>query len=205
MDIPVQFRKLNAFFKHLMPGLSEENWAICEHTLRLRTVKKGEYLVRMGQICHYVSFLNHGLLRMYHLVDGKERINEFFQEGVYCSDYRSFLLREPSLTSIQAIEDTEVVDIGYEDLQALYRQIPEANIIGRLVAEELFIDICKRTTSQASDDIAQQYTDLINEKPWLMQRVPQYMIASYLGITPEALSRTKARLGRKQPKAVLVS
>ena len=188
-----------------MPGLTQENWAVCEHVMRLRTIKKREYLVRQGQICHYVSFINHGLLRMYYLVDGKERITEFFKEEAYCSDYRSFLMREPALTSIQAMEDTEVVDIAYEDLQLLYTQIPEANIIGRLVAEELFIDVCKRTTSQASDDLGQQYTDLVNEKPWLLQRVPQYMIASYLGITPEALSRTKARMGRKQPKAALVS
>lgn len=205
MNIPAPFQKLNTYFRSLMPGLSEDNWAICEGVLRVRTVPKGEYLVQQGNVCNYVSFINHGLLRMYYLVDGKERINEFFKEGEYCSDYRSFLLREPSATSIRAIEDTEVVDISFNDLQNLYKQIPEANIIGRLVAEELFIDICRRTTCEVNADAATRYDNLIAESPWLLQRVPQYMIASYLGITPEALSRIKARTSKKQIKPVLVN
>ncbi len=181
-----------------MPGMTEEGWQICEDALSVRIIKKGGMLLRAGSISNHVSFINHGLLRMYATTpDGKDKVTEFFKEGEYTGDYRSFLLREPSHTSIQALEETELVETTFEDLQVIYKKVPEANMIGRLVAEDLFIDICRRTSAQVGESIDLQYQNLVNEKPWLMQRVPQYMIASYLGVTPEALSRIKARSGRK--------
>ncbi|MCF8449759.1 MAG: Crp/Fnr family transcriptional regulator, partial [Taibaiella sp.] len=92
----------------------------------------------------------------------------------------------------------------YEDLQMIYRKVPEANMLGRLIAESLFIDMCLKTSGVLGDSIEARYSSLIDEMPWLTQRVPQYMIASYLGITPEALSRMKARTVRKTPKLELV-
>ncbi len=204
METPAQFRHLKAYYQHIMPSLTEESWQICEAVLNVRTLKKGEMLLRQGCVCNHVSFINHGLVRMYYLVDGKEKITEFFKEGSYTSDYRSFLLREPSLTAVQALEDTEVVDTSFEDLQMIYKSVPEANLLGRLIAETLFIDICRKNSSHASDSIDGQYAHLLTEKPWLAQRVPQYMIASYLGITPEAMSRVKARMIRK-PRPVAIA
>jgi CRP-like cAMP-binding protein len=184
--------------------MTEEGWQICESVLNVRTIKKGGLLLRQGSISNQVSFINHGLLRMYTTVDGRDKVTQFFKEGDYTGDYRSFLLREPANTSIQALEDTELVETKFDDLQMVYKKVPEANLIGRLVAEDLFIDICRRTSAQVSDSIEAQYNSLANEKPWLLQRVPQYMIASYLGVTPEALSRIKARAGRKVRKLELV-
>ncbi len=203
MATPVAFLKLKQYYQYIMPSLTEESWLVCEQHLSIHKVKKGELLLKQGKVADHVSFINHGLFRMYYLIDGKEKITEFFREGAYVSDYRSFLTREPSLTSVQALEDAELVETSFDGLQTIYRQLPEANIIGRLIAEELFIDICRRNTAQAGDNVAQQYRDLLAEKPWLFQRVPQYMIASYLGITPEALSRIKARMSRK-PQPALV-
>ena len=204
METRAEFQKLRNFYVSLMPGLTPEGWAICESLLSLRRVKKGEIMHKEGQVCNQVSFVNHGLVRMYAVYEnGREKTFDFAKEGDYTGDYRSFLLREPSHTALQALEDTEVVETTYDGLQSLYRQVPEANVIGRLVAEDLFIDMCLRSSAQAGSNIDKQYKDLVERQPWLLQRVPQYLIASYLGITPEALSRIKARATKRSKKIPL--
>ncbi len=193
MGSDIRFSQLRNYYKQLVPSLTEEGWDFCSKYLSARTLKKGEFLVREGDVCRNISFVNMGLLRMYHLVDGKEKIVYFSNENNYVADYRSFLLQEPSLTFIDVLEDTEVVDTNYEGLQEIYAKIPEANLIGRRIAEGLFIDMCIRSTQDAHETFEQRYYTLIDQYPWLLQRVPQYMIASYLGITPQALSRIKGR------------
>ncbi len=189
-----KYSQLNAYYKRLMPGLTDDGWAFCENKLSVRKMRKGALMVKEGEICKNVSFINYGLIRMYHLVDGKEKIVEFCNENNYMADYRSFLLQEPALTFLQALEDTEVVDTSFEGLQEIYQHVPEANFLGRRIAEELFIDMCRRATSDAHETIEERYNNLIDQQPWLLQRVPQYMIASYLGVTPQALSRIKRRI-----------
>jgi CRP/FNR family transcriptional regulator, anaerobic regulatory protein len=203
METRAEFQKLKEFYRSLMPGLTTDGWCICESMLTVRRLKKGEILHRQGAVCNQVSFVNYGLIRMYAIYDnGKEKTFDFAKEGDYTGDYRSFLLREPANTSLQALEDTEVVETTYEGLQSLYKQVPEANVIGRLVAEDLFIDMCLRTSGQGMT-IDEQYRDMVERQPWLLQRVPQYLIASYLGVTPEAFSRIKARATKKSRKIPL--
>ena len=190
------FYKLKAYFTSLLPTLNEESWKFCESMLRIKVVKKGELVYREGNVCNYVSFVNHGLARMYYMIDGREKIICFQNENSYISDYRSFLTREPSLSSTIAMEDLELVETSYEDLQLMYKVAPEANILGRLIAENLFITVNQMRADSIKHTIEQNYMKLIDEMPWLLQRVPQYMIASYLGVTPEALSRVKARISK---------
>lgn len=203
MEPSPQFARIHTYYLSLVPGLTREGWDLCMNRFRVRTLKKGEFLQKQGVVANHVSFLNYGLLRMYHLVDGREKVSEFFKEGDYAADYRSFLMREPANTYVQALEDTEVVDLSFDDLQEIYKRIPEANYIGRLIAEELFKDMCRRTTVQVTVSIDDQYAAIVRDKPWLVQRVPQYMIASYLGVTPEALSRIKSRAGKRSRKIPL--
>ena len=203
MEPSPQFLRIYNYYLSLVPGLTRERWELCTDFFRVRNIKKGDFLQKQGVVANHVSFLNYGLLRMYHLVDGREKVSEFFKEGEYAADYRSFLMREPAHTYVQALEDTEVVDLSFDDLQIIYQRIPEANFIGRLIAEELFKDMCRRTTIQATVSIDEQYAAVVRDKPWRIQRVPQYMIASYLGVTPEALSRIKSRAGKRSRKIPL--
>ena len=197
-----KFEQLKNYYKQLLPNLSEEGWKFTESLLTVKMVKKRDFIVREGSVCNYVSFINSGLVRMYCVVDGKERILSFCNETNYISDYQSFLTRKPSLINIQALENTELVETNYDGLQLLYKKVPEANLLGRLIAEQLFVMAYDGSIIEMSDSIEMRYNKLINELPWLLQRVPQYMIASYLGITPEALSRIKAR--KSKPKQVLI-
>jgi CRP/FNR family transcriptional regulator, anaerobic regulatory protein len=194
--------KLRAYYNSLLPTVTDESWQICESILTIRNLKKGDFLLKPGQVSNHVCFVNYGLLRLYHVVDGKEKIVRFCNELTYISDYQGFLTRQPSLVYIQAIEDCELVETSYDNMQMLYKEVPEANKLGRLIAEELFIDMCRRATIDINETIEQQYINLMDRQPWLLQRVPQYMIASYLGITPEALSRIKSRVSGKKLRLV---
>jgi CRP-like cAMP-binding protein len=201
------FAQLKAFYYFLVPQLPEESWDICESVLTVRRIKKGQLLLKEGQVCNYVSFINKGSIRVFYNVDGKEKVLCFFNENNYVSDYTSFLTRKPALLCIQALEDTELIETSYEGLQMLYSRVPEANLLGRIIAEQLFIRMSEISGLGRQDTIEERYAQLISEQPWLMQKVPQYMIASYLGITPEALSRAKSRRNKplKKAKAVIAA
>ncbi len=193
-----KFDQLKNHYKQLVPSMSEESWNITSSVLTVRTLKKGEYLVREGEVCNHVSFINHGLVRMFHAVEGKEKIIMFAHENEYTAEYQSFLTRRPANAYLLAMEDTELVETCYDDLQMLYQCVPEANLLGRMIAENLFLMMCDLSNHEAKSTIAGRYERLITEIPWLTQRVPQYMIASYLGITPEAFSRIKSKAAKKR-------
>ena len=197
-----RFQQLKAFYQFLVPGLPEASWERCSRALKVRLVKKGDLLQKEGSVCNCVSFINYGLLRMFYMADGREKTVCFFNENNYVSDYPSFLTRKPATLNIQAMEDTELVETTYEQLQQLYIDVPEANLLGRMVAEQLFIRMEESNAKNVTGSIEARYKQLIDEQPWLAQKVPQYMIASMLGITPEALSRVKARMNKPRKVSV---
>lgn len=189
--------QIKQFFFNLVPTLDEEKWKLFANLTIVREYKKGEILLKPGQVCNYISFINYGLIREYFLVDGKEVIYAFFPENDYYAEYESFLSRSPSKRYAETLEDTEVVDLDYESLQLLYEKYPECERAGRLVAEELFVLLSNRSSSFLLQTPEERYKQFVKDCPAVVNRVPQYMIASYLGITPEALSRIRARMSRK--------
>lgn len=204
MEIVEQHRMLRSYVEQLIPDIEEDTWQEFAARLTIRYYKKGELIIKPGMVCNYVSYVNKGLLRSYYLVDGKEIITSFFPEGCYFSDYESFLSRKPAVMYSEAIEDTEVVDLNYEDLQSLYDEYPQCERVGRLVAEELFVHLSNRNSSFMLDTPEQRYQRFLEECGPIAQRIPQYMIASYLGITPEALSRIRGRISRKPAGVMLI-
>jgi CRP-like cAMP-binding protein len=205
MEIVIeQHRLLRTYIEKLIPDIEEDTWQQFAERLTVRNYKKGELAVKPGMVCNNVSYVNKGLLRSYYLVDGKEIITSFFPEACYFSDYESFLSRKPAVMYSEAIEDTEVVDLNYDDLQSLYASYPQCERVGRLVAEELFVHLSNRNSSFMLDTPEQRYARFLQECEPIVQRIPQYMIASYLGITPEALSRIRARISRKPAGSLLI-
>lgn len=190
--------QVKRFFFDLVPGLNDEKWIMFEELAVVKRYKKGAFLIKPGQVCNYISFVNYGLIRSFFLVDGKEVVYHFSREECYYSDYESFLSRQPSQLYGEALEDTETVDISYEGLQMLYAGYPECERAGRLVAESLFVILSERNTSFLLQTPEQRYKKFMENFAGIVNRVPQYMIASYLGITPEALSRIRARMSRRQ-------
>jgi len=157
-------------------------------------LKSGEYFLEEGQLCRYVGFIEQGLVR-YHLDnDGEQQTLYFSKEGEFVCNYQSFLPRAPSNTSIQAIEDCSLMVISYENLQKLYKDIAEGNKLGRLAIESVFLNSLQQLKSFYKDSPAARYQQFLKAYPDLIQRVPQYYIASYVGIKPQSLSRIRKRL-----------
>ena len=191
------FSQIKTYYKNLLPNISEDDWAALEKRLTIQHLKKGELLTRQGEIARHVSFINSGLLRMFYLVDGKEICTGFISEGEYISQYDSFLLQQPSAGSIDALEDAELINLSYSDMQELYQLHPVFQTFGRLIAEKLYIMVTMQTTSLLTLTPEERYQSVLQYQPFVIRRVPQYMIASFIGITPEHLSRLRRKMSGK--------
>ncbi|MCK6615354.1 MAG: Crp/Fnr family transcriptional regulator [Ignavibacteriaceae bacterium] len=189
----MNFTKIRAFYERFIP-LTEGMWRELESRLTVRELKKGEIFINEGERCDYVSFVEEGLLRMYYLKEGKEVSAAFFFSGIYLSVYDSFVTRSPSRVCVDALTDSVLINLDYDSVQTLYRMNPEFEKFGRLIAEAILVSTNKRMMSLMLDDPETRYKNLLKERPKVIQHIPQYMIASYLGVTPEGLSRIKKRI-----------
>ena len=174
--------------------ISIEEEIILKRLFEPLQLKAGEYFLEEGQLCRYVGFIEKGLVR-YHMNDnGSEKTFYFNKEGEFVSNYQSFIPREPSNTSIQAIEDTTLQVISYTDLQRMYSDVKEGEKLGRLAIESVFLSSMQQLKSFYKDSPAERYQQFLRSYPHLAQRIPQYYIASYVGIKPQSLSRIRKRL-----------
>ena len=185
---------IKAYYKSLIPDLKDDDWSAVEERLTIQHLKKGEFLTRQGETSRTVSFINKGLVRIFYVADGKEISTGFVPENQYISCYSSFLTQTPSAENIDAIEDSELVNLSFDDIQFLYRQKPVFETFGRKIAEMLFIMVSSQITRQLSLSPEERYQSIVENQPYVIQRVPQYMIASYIGISPEHLSRIRKKM-----------
>lgn len=191
------FDQVKAYYTKLVPGLREEDWNVMQEKFTIQKLKRGELLIRNGEICRQVNFINKGLLRMFYMIDGREICTGFINENEYISQYDSFLTKQPSTGNIDALEDCELINLSYDDMQAIYKTNPVFERFGRKIAEMLFIMISFQATRLLTMTPEERYQSVIEYQPFVIQRVPQYMIASYIGITPEHLSRLRKKMTGK--------
>lgn len=185
--------RLIATIKHLIK-ISADEEVILAGLFKPLELKSGEYFLEEGQLCRYIGFIEDGLVR-YHMNDnGNQKTLYFNKEGEFVSNYQSFLPHEPSNTSIQAIEETTLQVISYENLQLLYSKVREGEKLGRLAIEHVFLSSLEQLKSFYKDSPAERYQQFLRSYPGLVQRIPQYYIASYVGIKPQSLSRIRKRL-----------
>ena len=156
--------------------------------------RKGEFFIRNGQVSRFVGFIVKGCLMCTYNQDGKEFIDEFSMDQEFITDYGSFIRGTPADKDVVCLEDTELMVLGYQSLQELYEKDPVFERAGRLVAEMLFISWQQRVKSLLLDDAETRYRKLVENRPELPQRVPQYLVAQYLGISPETLSRIRKKI-----------
>lgn len=166
--------------------------------LKTKTIKKGQILLRSGDLKSEAYFINSGLLR-YFSIDkkGKEHIIQFAPENWMVSDRDTSVFNEPSAFYIDAIEDTEVVVVKKDFFPAIQYIVPEILQLNVLMLHNSIRFMQKRINMLLSATAEERYLDFIKLYPNLTLRVPQWMIASYLGITPESLSRVRKDLAKK--------
>ncbi len=176
---------------------TDSEWLEISKDFIEKKIEKGDFLIEEGEYCNYVSFIDEGLLSYYYLVDGKKYIRGFFFDNDFISSYTSFLTNEKSKAYIQALENTSITLIHKDKLSQLYQKNSKFQQLGRMFTEHLFMLVSEKYEDLLLKSPEERYLNLIENRSNVIQNIPQYMIASYLGITPEALSRIRKRLTTK--------
>lgn len=163
-----------------------------------KTIKRKDFLLKEGEICSHENFINSGCLRTYSIDNkGVEHIVMFAIEGWWTSDMYSFLTQTPAAFNIDALEDTEVLQISKTSLEKLYLNVPKFERFFRILLQNAFIAHQQRINQSLAFTAEERYLHFINKFPHLEQRLPQKQVASYLGITPEFLSMLRKKMAGK--------
>lgn len=174
--------------------LSSEDESIIQDLFHQKTYKKGDHLLSEGDLCRNITFIETGLVRYYIRKDGEERTNYFNKEGEFVCDYTSFLPKLPTMVNIQALEDCIVWNVSFDGIQQFYKKVTHGERFGRLAIEAVFVNIVAQIGSLYTDPPKARYRNFLLNYPGIVQRIPQYYIASYVGVKPQSLSRIRRRL-----------
>ena len=157
-------------------------------------IKKKKDLIRRGEICKNLYFVNRGCLRSYSIDQkGGEHIYQIALENHWIADLYGFLSQTPSTLCIEALEDSDLRMITYHRLEQLYLEIPKLERFFRILFQNAYLSTLQRLNNTVSQPADVRYQALVKDHPDLLQRVPLIYIASYLGITPESLSRIRRK------------
>ncbi|MAX81101.1 MAG: CarD family transcriptional regulator [Crocinitomicaceae bacterium] len=184
---------IRTYFEQLTP-LSDQDWEIFSSKLVRETFPKKTQLLAVGQTENYLSFVASGIVRLYIPHSENDLTFGFVFENGFVSAYDSFLTQSSSVYAVECLTKTELWRISYRDLQTIYKESEAGNIIGRMASEELFLLKSKRELSLLNDSAEERYQKLFSERPELIRQVPLKYIASYIGVTPQALSRIRKRI-----------
>ncbi len=175
--------------------LTGEEAKILTSHVTFRKYLKGQYVVQQGDICKTECFVVKGCTKMFHMDDsGQEHIIMFSVEDWWTGDMGSFITQTPADFNIQCIENTELILFHHNSIETLYAEIPKLERFFRLIIERAFAASQKRIVRNFSLSAKDRYLYFKNQYPEIEQRIPQYMIASYLGITKEFLSKIKGEI-----------
>lgn len=173
--------------------LSDEEVDDITGRFKTRTVKKNEYLLRQGDVCKDIVFVQKGCLRLYYLQDGIEISVWFAFQHSSAIEIYSFISEKPSNYFLQAIEDTEVSFLSKKELLLLYKQQPKMQEMMRNFWEDVILHLINRFTALQTDSAEKRYRDLL-DKPAYMETIPQKYLASFIGVTPTSLSRIRKQI-----------
>ncbi len=172
--------------------------ATCSSYYTVKEVSKGELLLQEGEICHDTFFVEKGLLRMYSLDrNGKEHIIQFAPENWLISDRSSTYFSHQSRYYIEAVEDSKVLLLNNEFFKRMMENYPHTVEKNDLLLQKHIRNLQNRVNSLLADTAEERYMSFIKMYPDILLRAPQWMVASYLGITPESLSRVRKELAKK--------
>jgi CRP-like cAMP-binding protein len=183
-------------FNHLarFVRINEQEQEVLLAKLQYKKLSKKDFLLKRGQVCSGNFFVLSGCVRLYSLTaNGTEQILQFAIPGWWISDYHSFQNNIPSQYSIQAVEDSEIAFIGRSDADELFQQIPPLNNYFRLLMQRAYVAALRKMELLLCVSAEDRYHQFVNDFPDFVQRIPQYMLASFLGFTPEFLSMLRAK------------
>ena len=174
--------------------VSDGDWNVFSARLQPVDIPKKTILLQSGKIEQYLSFIELGVIRCFIPKEETELTFAFRFAGEFFSGYDSFITQTPSSYQIETLEPTKLWRIDYQGLQEVYEQTSVGHYIGRVVAEKLFMAKAKREQALLNDTAEERYRLLLEKQPQLIQTIPLKYLASYIGITPQALSRIRRRI-----------
>lgn len=177
--------------QHLV--VSDKDWKMISDRVQVETCKKNTVLTSLGQVEDKLYFLMDGVFRLYHEGENKDITLNFAFPKTLISSYTSFLTAAKSEFILQALTPCKYLYITRSSLEELYSLTSCGHELGRVLTEATFLYLSKRETAFLLKSPTQRYLDLFNEQPQLIQEIPQKYLASYIGITPQALSRIRAK------------
>jgi CRP/FNR family transcriptional regulator, anaerobic regulatory protein len=184
------------YFERLIP-LNKEEKELVTQNFHPRLYRKRQYVLQEGNICIQLNFVVRGCLRMYKIDEqGATHILQFAAENYWINDLGSFHSEKASELNIDALDDTMVLQINHSDLISLYKQASKFDRIFRVLIENSFVSLQKRLLQNISSTAEERYQSFLETYPHLANRLPQTQIASFLGITPEFLSRLRNKLSK---------
>ncbi|MFV9550439.1 Crp/Fnr family transcriptional regulator [Algibacter sp. PT7-4] len=184
---------IRKFIDNISP-MNDSDWELFASKLKKVKLKKNTTILEVGKIENYLSFISKGIVRLYIPREASDLTFGFLFENEFVTAYDSFLTQSPSEYQIETLTETTLWKISNNDLQDVYKNTQNGNIIGRKMAEKMFLIKSKREISLLNKTAEERYLDLFLNRPKLLQQIPLKYIASYIGITPQALSRIRKRI-----------
>lgn len=178
-------------------NLSTEEVEVLTESMIVKKFQKGSFLLKAGQVSNDTYFILEGCVRQFTVLDGNDKTTNFFTEEQWIISLENFGAKTPSKYSLVCVEDTSVVIGNEQKAQELFKQYPRFETISRQIMEKVFFEQQTLMTSYITDKPEQRYLKLLETRPDVFQRVPQYDIATYIGVKPESLSRIRKKLLRK--------
>lgn len=160
-----------------------------------KKLRKRQFLVQSEEECKYLAFVDKGILRSY-TVDNKgtEHVVQFAFEGSWISDMYGFFTGEPSTFSIDIIENSEVLILTYRNMEKMFVEVPKLERYFRILIQNSYVALQRRLAGTLTLSAEERYMKLLEQSPNIATKIPQHMVASYLGVTPETLSRIRKHM-----------
>jgi CRP-like cAMP-binding protein len=169
-----------------------------EESIEKKTYNKNDIIFTEGKIADKIYFVNKGCVRLFYNVDGNDKTAFFYTEGQFICAGESYTFNIPAVENYQAVEQTDIYVFSKSKIKILLCKVPEMEVIARIATENELITCQKVIASFVTKSAEERYLDLLNTKGELFLRVPQQYIASFLGVSPETLSRIKKRIHTKR-------
>jgi len=185
--------EIRKFIDDISP-MTDSDWELFSSKLQEVKLQKNTTVLKIGKIENYLSFISKGIIRLYIPGEESDLTFGFVFDNEFVTAYDSFLTQSASLYQIETLTDTILWRISNNDLQEVYEKTTTGNIIGRKMAENMFLIKSKRELSLLGKTAEERYLDLFTDRPKLLQQIPLKYIASYIGVTPQALSRIRKRI-----------
>jgi len=185
--------EIRKFIDHISP-MNNSDWEFFSSKLQEVKLEKNTTLLKTGKVENYLSFISKGIIRLYLPKVESDLTFGFLFENEFVTGYDSFLSQMPSEHQIETLTESILWRISKKDLEEVYERTNNGNIIGRKMAENMFLIKSKREISLLNKTAEERYLNLFIDRPKLLQQIPLKYIASYIGVTPQALSRIRKRI-----------